>query len=281
MSPALLKKYLAAARLVADHVVLKPEGFVFAPHPVVTDTDRDKYCVQRIIDFYERHGRLRRLFPGRLEVSPSRRSSAEPDAELSQLRDRGGAECEVSVAGLVGPDRGRGGSGAAGRRPADVERAAGPGQGGGGPRRLRADARPGRAAAPAAQAQGQQAERQRDLRRQSAVRAVAQPPVGRAGIEVIPERFSPTCGRLADQLKDADAGLAQLFTQSETDAETAPAARRAGALLRGLSRRLRRLRPRAVFRSQRGRPGPAAHGRLPPHAGLFPRRRAAVRTDPR
>src|SRR5262249_1960185 len=55
MSPALLKKYLAAARLVADHVVLKPEGFVFAPHPVVTDTDRDKYCVSRIIDFYHRH----------------------------------------------------------------------------------------------------------------------------------------------------------------------------------------------------------------------------------
>jgi mono/diheme cytochrome c family protein len=55
MSPALLKKYLAAARLVADHVVLEPEGFVFAPHPAVTDTDRDKYCVRRIIDFYERH----------------------------------------------------------------------------------------------------------------------------------------------------------------------------------------------------------------------------------
>jgi hypothetical protein len=55
MSPALLKKYLAAARLIADHVVLKPQGFVFAPHPVVTDTDRDKYCVERIIAFYERH----------------------------------------------------------------------------------------------------------------------------------------------------------------------------------------------------------------------------------
>jgi hypothetical protein len=55
MSPALFKKYLAAARLVADHVVLKPDGFVFAPHPIVTDTDRDKYCVQRIIDFYGRH----------------------------------------------------------------------------------------------------------------------------------------------------------------------------------------------------------------------------------
>ena len=54
MSPALVKKYLAAARLVADHLVLKPEGFGFAPHPVVTDTDRDKYCVARIIDFYQR-----------------------------------------------------------------------------------------------------------------------------------------------------------------------------------------------------------------------------------
>jgi hypothetical protein len=55
MSPALLKKYLAGARLVADHLVLKPHDFVFAPYPVVTDTDRDKYCVQRIIAFYERH----------------------------------------------------------------------------------------------------------------------------------------------------------------------------------------------------------------------------------
>jgi hypothetical protein len=55
MSPALLKKYLAAARHVAGHIILKPEGFVFAPHPVVTETDRDKYCVQRIIDFYKRH----------------------------------------------------------------------------------------------------------------------------------------------------------------------------------------------------------------------------------
>jgi hypothetical protein len=55
MSETLLKKYLASARLVADHVVLKPEGFVFAPHPVATETDRDKYCVQRILDFYQRH----------------------------------------------------------------------------------------------------------------------------------------------------------------------------------------------------------------------------------
>ena len=54
MSPALLKKYLEAARLVSDHLVLMPDGLCFAPHPVVTDTDRDKFCVNRIIDFYKR-----------------------------------------------------------------------------------------------------------------------------------------------------------------------------------------------------------------------------------
>ncbi len=55
MSPSLVEKYLAAARSVADHLVLKPDGIVFAPDPAVTDTDRDKYCVQRIVAFYERH----------------------------------------------------------------------------------------------------------------------------------------------------------------------------------------------------------------------------------
>ncbi|HVJ69241.1 MAG TPA: DUF1592 domain-containing protein, partial [Caulifigura sp.] len=54
MSPALLKKYLQAARFVADHLVLKPEGFDFAPHPVLAETDRDKYSILRIVDFYKR-----------------------------------------------------------------------------------------------------------------------------------------------------------------------------------------------------------------------------------
>jgi hypothetical protein len=52
MTPALLNKYLAAARQVAEHLVLQPNGFTFAPFPVVTDTDRDKYCVNRIVEFY-------------------------------------------------------------------------------------------------------------------------------------------------------------------------------------------------------------------------------------
>ncbi len=54
MSPALLTKSLAAARLVAEHMVLTPDGIDFAPHPVVTETDRDKYCVKRIVEFYQK-----------------------------------------------------------------------------------------------------------------------------------------------------------------------------------------------------------------------------------
>jgi hypothetical protein len=54
MSPALVKKYLQAAREVADHLALQPQGFTFAPHPVVADTDRDKWAVLRIVDFYRR-----------------------------------------------------------------------------------------------------------------------------------------------------------------------------------------------------------------------------------
>ena len=53
MSPALLDKYLAAARGVSEHLVLKLKGFAFAPHPAVTDTDRDKYCIKRIVEFYQ------------------------------------------------------------------------------------------------------------------------------------------------------------------------------------------------------------------------------------
>lgn len=54
MSPALLKKYLDSARHVVDHLVLTPTGIDFAPHPVVTDSDRDKYCVHKVVDFYNR-----------------------------------------------------------------------------------------------------------------------------------------------------------------------------------------------------------------------------------
>jgi len=53
MSPALLNKYLQAARGVADHMVLTPDSIDFATHPMLVETDRDKYAIKRIVDFYE------------------------------------------------------------------------------------------------------------------------------------------------------------------------------------------------------------------------------------
>ena len=54
MSPALLSKYLQAAREVASHMVLTPDGIDFAPYPMLVETDRDKYCIERIVNFYFR-----------------------------------------------------------------------------------------------------------------------------------------------------------------------------------------------------------------------------------
>ncbi len=55
MSPTLLDKYLKAARSIADHMFLQPEGFSFAPTPMIVETDRDQYCVSQIINFYHQH----------------------------------------------------------------------------------------------------------------------------------------------------------------------------------------------------------------------------------
>jgi len=55
MSPALFKKYYAAAERIADHVLLKPSGMTFAPYSVVTYADRKKFYEGAIIQFYEKH----------------------------------------------------------------------------------------------------------------------------------------------------------------------------------------------------------------------------------
>ncbi len=53
MSPALLNKYLQAARDVAAHMVVKPDAIDFAPYPMLVETDREKYAIQRIVRFYK------------------------------------------------------------------------------------------------------------------------------------------------------------------------------------------------------------------------------------
>lgn len=55
MSPNLLKKYLTAAQLVSDHLVLKPQGISFAPFPVTSYNERKKLTEDAIIGFYQSH----------------------------------------------------------------------------------------------------------------------------------------------------------------------------------------------------------------------------------
>jgi hypothetical protein len=52
MSPALLNKYLQAAREIANHMVLQPDRIDFAPYTMLVETDREKYAIQRILKFY-------------------------------------------------------------------------------------------------------------------------------------------------------------------------------------------------------------------------------------
>lgn len=87
MSPALLTKYLDAARLVVEHLVLTPRGLQFSPHPVVTDTDRDKYCVKRIVEFYERQPTDYADYFFAAYMYEARRSrESNPDADLAGLK---------------------------------------------------------------------------------------------------------------------------------------------------------------------------------------------------
>jgi mono/diheme cytochrome c family protein len=53
MSPSLLNKYLQTARSISENMVLKPDGIDFAPHPMLVETDREKYAIQRIVEFYK------------------------------------------------------------------------------------------------------------------------------------------------------------------------------------------------------------------------------------
>jgi hypothetical protein len=55
MSPALFKKYYAAAQEVADHALLTTTEIEFSPHTVVTFSDQQKYYEQQILRFYEQH----------------------------------------------------------------------------------------------------------------------------------------------------------------------------------------------------------------------------------
>ena len=94
MSPALFNKYLLATREVADHMALTPDGFIFAPGPVLAETDRDQFAIRRIVDFYRIPAdRLRRLFRSCLAVqAPGGARKSGGDAHKRRASPKGLAE---------------------------------------------------------------------------------------------------------------------------------------------------------------------------------------------
>ena len=54
LSPALMKKYAQAAKDISEKMALTSTGLEFASHPILAETDRDKYCILRIVDFYKK-----------------------------------------------------------------------------------------------------------------------------------------------------------------------------------------------------------------------------------
>ncbi|MFN7938935.1 MAG: DUF1592 domain-containing protein [Bryobacteraceae bacterium] len=85
MSPALLNKYLQAARDIANHVVFLPSKLEFAPHPMLVETDREKHTVQRIMDFYRRQPvKLADYFAAAYRYR-HRSASGKPSATLATI----------------------------------------------------------------------------------------------------------------------------------------------------------------------------------------------------
>lgn len=91
-SPALVKKYLDSARKTANHLVLTQQGILFAPHEVISHTDRDKFCVNRIVDFYKRQPTDYADYFLAAWKYQHRQELQIPDATLAQLA----AEAEIS-----------------------------------------------------------------------------------------------------------------------------------------------------------------------------------------
>lgn len=85
MSPALLNKYLQAAREIASHMVLKPDSIDFAPYPMLVETDREKYAIERILDFYFRQPTQYADYFQAAWRFKNRKASGKPRATLASL----------------------------------------------------------------------------------------------------------------------------------------------------------------------------------------------------
>ena len=298
MSPALLKKYLQAAREVADHLVLKPDGLRLraAPggrrhRPRQVLRQPDHRLLPAAAD------RLRRLLPRRLALPaprgarPARRRrwptfAAEAGSARSTWRRSGRRSTEP-------PEDDRPARRAAG----DVARAARRRRATGRrPGRLRADARLRRRSCaqklvPAVHEPDRRRASRTARSRSCCGRTASMRPTARLrprALQVEGEAPAPRSRRRPREGIDDGPAAAPLAPQRADADLHVPAGERAATrppspASAGLPRRLLRLgaRPRLPRPSRRRATRPAAQRRLPQHDGLLPRRRAALRADPR
>lgn len=80
MSPSLVKKYLAAAQRVSDHLVLRTTGLSFAPFPVTSWNDRRTLAEDSVIRFYQQH---KVHLPGYIEAAWRYRTAAADQSGLT------------------------------------------------------------------------------------------------------------------------------------------------------------------------------------------------------
>ena len=107
MSPVLLNKYLKAAREVADHAVFKPDGIDFAPYPMMVETDREKYAIQRIVSFYQAQPTDYADYFEAAWRYQIPRGSQEESRYLGHHRDGCKTEPQIPAYGLADPARSR------------------------------------------------------------------------------------------------------------------------------------------------------------------------------
>ena len=89
MSPALLKKYLAAARDVANHIYLNADGLRFAPHPMLAGRRPRQAVRPSHLDFYHQHNTdYADYFPAAWRYK-HRAALGRPRATLADDRGRG------------------------------------------------------------------------------------------------------------------------------------------------------------------------------------------------
>ncbi len=244
MSPALFHKYLAATKRVAAHLVLEPAGFEFATEPAVTETDRDKYCVRRIINFYDRHKVDYAQYFLAAWRFQNRSALGKPNSTLSDFAAEAGLSTPYlatlwKVLGEKWPESGPMAELQALWRklPADAEQ--------------QPEARRG-------------CERMRDV--VIRLRKGFEPRVPEMRARGISPGSQPFVLWRARRLAS---GRIECTRRIKPE-------RREGVLPR-IPRRVLRVRPSALLRSQGGFSGKAALGRVSPDAGLLPRRRPTLR----